>query len=180
MTILAQRFRALKRVNRAERGSVLVEFGLVVPIFVMIIVGAVTTGLSYNTNNSLNNGAREGARFGATLDVSGDLNGWLVQVADAAVLSTSGEVGDAVASREICVAYVYPEGTAGTDRTMALLRDGAGEVVAPDATCFEDGRPDTERRVQVSLRRDAQIQLIVFDTTVSLEATAVSRFERVG
>ena len=48
--------------SNGERGSVLVEFGLVVPIFVTLVIGAATLGLSYNANNSLNNAARESAR----------------------------------------------------------------------------------------------------------------------
>jgi hypothetical protein len=178
MGTLEQRRPASRKPGRDDRGGILVEFGLVVPIFVMVILGAVTTGLGYNTNNSLNNGAREADRYGATLDIDGDLHTWLGLVADAAVLSTSGEISEGVESREICVAYVHPEGTAPTDSTTALLRDGAGEVIASGATCFDDGRASSERRVQVLLGRDAEIQAVVFETSIGLEATAVVRYER--
>lgn len=178
MRFLFTRLRHALAGSRDERGGALVEFGLVVPIFVTLTLGAVTTGLSYNTNNSLNNGAREAARYGATLDIDGDINGWLASVADSAELATSGELGPRVASRQICVAFVHPDGTDADDRTVALLRTGEGSVIAGGTTCFDDDRPDDERRVQVRLAREAEIQAVVYQSTVDLQARSLARYER--
>lgn len=179
-SFLAQRLRSCAERSSDERGGALVEFGVVIPIFVTLILGSVTMGMSYNMNNSLNNGARESARYGATLPVDGDMATWLDRVADAAEASTSGNLGSAVASRQICIAFVHPAGTDDDDRTTALLRDSGGTVMAAGAPCFDDGRPDDERRVQVQLRRETEIQAVVVDSIVELEASSVVRYERAG
>ncbi len=160
-----------------ERGAALVEFGLVIPIFVMLILGSVTLGLAYNDNNSLNNGAREAGRFAATLPVD-TINVWLNDVADAAEVATDGAVSDTATGSEICVAYVYPAGTEPNDQTTLLFRDASGTTITSGAFCFDDGRPNDERRVQVQLGRESQVQAIVYTRNVELEARSVVRYER--
>ena len=165
------------RARNDERGAALVEFGLVIPIFVMLILGSVTLGLAYNDNNSLNNGAREAGRFAATLPVD-TMNVWLNDVADAAEVATNGAVSDGATGSEICIAYVYPAGDEAHDQTTVLFRDASGTTVTPGAYCFEDGRPNDERRVQVLLGRESQVQAIVYTRNIELEARSVVRYER--
>ena len=50
-----------------ERGATLIEFALILPIVVMLLVGVVSAAGAYQKDLSLSNGAREGARYGATL-----------------------------------------------------------------------------------------------------------------
>ncbi|MFM8305044.1 MAG: TadE/TadG family type IV pilus assembly protein [Actinomycetota bacterium] len=45
-----------------ERGASIVEFALIVPIFLMILMGLVQFGRAYNVQISLTGAAREGAR----------------------------------------------------------------------------------------------------------------------
>lgn len=45
-----------------ERGAVAVEFALLAPILVMIVLGIVEFGRAYNVQATLTNAAREGAR----------------------------------------------------------------------------------------------------------------------
>lgn len=45
-----------------------VEFALVLPLLVMLLLGVTTTGLSYSRAIGVTNAVREGARFGATAD----------------------------------------------------------------------------------------------------------------
>jgi Flp pilus assembly protein TadG len=47
---------------RSERGAVAVEFALVLPILMMILLGIVEFGLSYSAQLTITNAAREGAR----------------------------------------------------------------------------------------------------------------------
>jgi hypothetical protein len=49
-----------------ERGAVAVEFALVLPLLMALLVGIVTAGLGYNNVLGVADGVREGARFGAT------------------------------------------------------------------------------------------------------------------
>jgi Flp pilus assembly protein TadG len=53
--------KALVKDNK-ERGAAAVEFALLAPVFIMIILGIVEFGRAYNVQTSLTNAAREGAR----------------------------------------------------------------------------------------------------------------------
>lgn len=171
---------ARRRLRNGERGGILLEFGLMAPLLVTLILGGITTGLAYDTNNNLNNGARESARFAATLPVDGatGMATWLNAVADAAIASAGGQMDATVADQEVCVAYVHPDGTAAGDQTASLTETAGTRIIANGATCFDDGRPDSERRVQVVLSRSADIEAVVVSRTVGIEARSVARFER--
>lgn len=51
-----------RRGGRGERGAALVEFALVVPIFVLLVMGIIDFGMAFNDYNSVRQGVREGAR----------------------------------------------------------------------------------------------------------------------
>ena len=53
---------------RNERGSVAVEFGLIAPIFFLLLVGIIDFGRVFYTVHDLAAATREGARYAATLD----------------------------------------------------------------------------------------------------------------
>jgi Flp pilus assembly protein TadG len=59
----------MSRVTRLERtasrGQAMVEFAMVVPIFILLLVGIVDGGRMIFTNNHLAEAAREGARWGS-------------------------------------------------------------------------------------------------------------------
>jgi Flp pilus assembly protein TadG len=52
--------------TRAKQGQSLVEFALVLPILLLILLGVVDLGRVYYAYVTLTNASREGARFGAT------------------------------------------------------------------------------------------------------------------
>ncbi len=57
------RQRQLQRAGaRSERGSATVEFGLVVPLFLAMVMGLVTTAFVFFTQHQLSTAAQEGAR----------------------------------------------------------------------------------------------------------------------
>lgn len=165
------------RTNR-ERGSALVEAALVTPVLVMLLLGTVTSALAYGQSTSLQTAAREASRFGASLPVNGNLNGWLGDVLAVAKAAGNRDLVADVPGQYICVAYVYPSGTAANDRTTRLIQS-AGVTGAPTAaTCFDDGRPASERRVQVVTGRTATIQAVMFSVDMNLSSPSASRFER--
>jgi len=53
---------------RSERGAALVEFGLVVPLLMLMMCATIDFGLAVYTLNNLTAAVREGGRFGAVLD----------------------------------------------------------------------------------------------------------------
>lgn len=56
--------------KRSEHGAVAVEFALVLPILIMLLLGITTAGVSYAHALGVTNAVREGARFGATTDAT--------------------------------------------------------------------------------------------------------------
>jgi Flp pilus assembly protein TadG len=48
--------------NRSEQGAVAVEFAILVPLLVMILLGIMEFGRAYNVQTTLTNAARESAR----------------------------------------------------------------------------------------------------------------------
>lgn len=174
--------------RKYERGAAMVEFALVLPLLLMLLVGIASAGLAYNHKLSLTHAAREAGRFGATLPVTNftNMNSWLDAVAQRAVDDAAGTLAPGTPGLIICVAYVHPDGTLATDSSTMRVDDGSPPVsyttLAPnplDLTewCFADGRPTDERRVQVSVRREVDFNVVVFQTTLTLGSDAVNRFE---
>ena len=60
----------LSAARRREDGAAAVEFAMVLPLLVIVVLGVVTGGMSYSNAIGVQNAVREGARFGATGDVS--------------------------------------------------------------------------------------------------------------
>ena len=59
-------FSAYRR-GRRERGQSLVEFAVLVPVFMLILIGMLEFGLMFNHDLTLQYASREGARVGAAL-----------------------------------------------------------------------------------------------------------------
>lgn len=188
-----------RRVERGERGVALVEFALVFPVFMTLVLGMFSGGLAYNRKLTLTNAAREAARYAATLDLTGQpwdtdgiaatahsLDAWLYQVADAVQRNAENDLDAGVPALSICVAYVHPNGpTHTTDPDAAghtLLRTNSGSsygASGPAAQCFSDGITDgDEKRVHVEVSRRSDLQLLFFDIAVTLSSESVMRFER--
>ena len=65
--------RAVRLVRRpGERGSVIVESALILPIFFLVIFGTLEFGLAFRTYLTLDNATRDAARFEATLGNAAD------------------------------------------------------------------------------------------------------------
>lgn len=63
--------RRQRNLHRGERGAALVEFALIVTMFLMLIFGMIEFGLDYNDYIAVRNGSREAARMGVVNDLSG-------------------------------------------------------------------------------------------------------------
>ncbi|MCL5677285.1 MAG: pilus assembly protein [Firmicutes bacterium] len=55
-----------ERLGRDEKGQSLVEFALVVPILLLLVLGIMEFGRAYSANLTLQNATREGARLAVT------------------------------------------------------------------------------------------------------------------
>jgi Flp pilus assembly protein TadG len=116
-----------------ERGVAMVELVLIIPLFLILLMGLVSSGIVYNHKLDLVHAAREGARYGATVPQNTcqqvpnpcGTRTW-AQVVQAVVAQRSD--GDVTAS-QVCVAlvvghYRYPHqrGLHDEERRHALLR----------------------------------------------------------
>jgi hypothetical protein len=169
--------------TRDERGAALVEFALIFPIFMVVVLGMFSGAREYNRKNAMISAARETSRYGATLPVasaapSGTVSNWLHQLAVYAEKTSEGSLAPTVGSREICVAYVYDPDT-GADQTVreTHFSGNVSSGVVSGSKCFEDGRPATEARVQVSTRRTGKIDGLFFTIPLTLTSRTVTRFE---
>ena len=161
-----------------ERGAALVEFVLVLPLLLMLLLGIVTGGLTYSRRLSIENATREAARYGATLAVDSGLDPWLNAVATVVVGASTGDLDVGVPGRTICVAYVHPAGSDPADQTASLMIDPMGVRVLGASPCYADGRPGDERRVQVEVQRDSELDALLVARTLTLSARSTNRFER--
>ena len=144
---------------RDERGSVLVEFVILLPVVLALTLGIISYGSAHAQKLALTNAAREGARYGATLPSS--TANWLQKVEDVTVASATGDLDASAPGRSICIA----------------LNDGSGWTSTTGSPCFNDGRPATEARVQVLVGRTGSLDAFFFSRAVNLSGRAVVRFE---
>ena len=156
-----------------ERGAVLVELALVVPLFLTLVLGLISTGIVYNHKLDLVHAAREGARYGATVPVqqctpntkcSG--KSWAQLVQTVVVQRSDGDV----TASQVCVALVSGSTGAPIDTTFTTKSDGT--------SCYDDGNADTAARVQVRIQRSGDsINAAFFKIPVTLTTTANAKFE---
>lgn len=156
-----------------DSGAALVEFALVLPVFMMLLLGMFTGGLAFSRKTSVSQAAREGARYGATLPITASLpaDAWLTKVADLTTASADGELGATQPGQHLCVAYVPGAGP-------PRRRDQVGTAVSfSNATCVADDGRSGETRVQVVTGRTSKLEALLFSRDLDLAAQAVARFE---
>ncbi len=156
-----------------ERGAALVEFAIILPLLMCLLLGIFTGGIAYNRKLSLTGSAREGARYGTTLD-STDAN-WATDVQNVVIQQSAGEL----TASQVCVALVSGPGTAPT-----VVSGAAGQYVQNP---FNSGQPclnpdnstDTNTRVQVLVKGTATIQAFFFTVNIGIHSNFVSLYEKV-
>ena len=139
-------------VHRNERGASLMEFAMVLPVLLTLLVGIVSASDAWNKRNTLEHAAREAARHGATL-------GPWDAAAEASVR--------AVVDRSLQMAGIDPADVAtciamgadpcGLDPLNALTDDAVGVVL---------------------LLPGHRMEFVFFSRTVTLETSAAARYER--
>lgn len=89
-----------------DRGAILVEFALIVPILLILLVGIINFGIAYNTQIALQGAAREGARALALGNSAVD------------AVNASGGVAITVSSQSGC-----PDGDSDAYATVTTTKD---------------------------------------------------------
>jgi len=107
----------MHRGDRSIRGQSLVEFALVLPVFLLLLIGVAEFGRAWMTRNILTGASREAARIAA---VQGNTASALSRAND--VLSSAGISGASVSIADdgapygtcsVTVSYAFPVGVAG-------------------------------------------------------------------
>jgi Flp pilus assembly protein TadG len=156
----------------------LVEFALILPLLVVLILGMFTGGIAYNQKQQVTFAAREGARYGATVPAAqafSNADTWAENVQAIVVDRSDGDLEDA----QVCVALVQgsPATVVATSAHPTSWYATGGAPCDPDetypVTAFDEGR-----RVQVRVAKPARIQLGVLpDITFTMTTQATAKSE---
>ena len=157
--------------KRDQSGAALVEFALLLPVFMALVLGMFSGGIAYNQKLDVTHATREGARYGATVAVSQSFSSgtWATNVRDLIVDRASGDLSGA--GTNVCVALVSGPGSA------PVAVDANHTTNSGGGPCYTDGSADTGRRVQVSASRPSKVEALFFSWGITLNAKAVSRYE---
>jgi hypothetical protein len=148
--------------NKNQNGQALVEFALILPVLLLIILGILEFGWLFNSQITVTSSAREGARVACVTDEEGKIKSAIKNhIEGLSGLTFSGSH------------YYVQEGTAsGTDALAALISAGipVGEVGA--AVVYES----EEVRVYLRAMKRPLVGLFGFGSS-DLWGTAVMRLE---
>jgi Flp pilus assembly protein TadG len=155
----------------------LVEFALLLPLFMMLVLGMLSGGQAYNKKLDLTNSAREGARYGSTLPQS--QTGFTASTCDTsspftwaeAVRSVIVERSSELQCGDVCVALV--SGSGASPAAVSADHTTAGST----NPCFVDNSSATGKRVQVSVQTTSKLEALVFSHDLTLKAKSIARFE---
>lgn len=167
--------------RRSQRGAVAVEFALVLPVLVMLLLGTITAGLAYTRAIGLTNAVREGARFGATGD-PGDPAAWADWADDVIDRTRETQFDDGATAADstttVCVEII------GATATIFGPRCSTAGIKPPPAPSFPTSAtvptPGVgECIVKVWAARHFEITLGVFDPVEGdMLRYSVARYER--
>ena len=160
-----------RQLRRGERGASAVEFALIIPLLVMLLIGTVTAGLVYADHVSVTNAAREGARYGAAADAAS--TSWATSVQTRVQQVYFNAAGTAPTNDQVCVRLITSTGTTlasdlgtscGTEPACSLEhghRQLCGARVDGEAGTHQARRrprppQHPEREVRVVLREDGR------------------------
>lgn len=157
-----------------QSGAALVEFALVLTVFMALVLGLFTGGIAYEHQQQITNAAREAARYAATLAEDACTptsncggNNWAAEVQSIAVQRSNG----VLTTSQVCVALV--SGSGSSPAAIGSTYTTAGGT----SPCYTDNSSDSGQRVQVSVSRSDSMSVIFFSKTLSLSSNATAKYE---
>jgi Flp pilus assembly protein TadG len=162
---------------RRERGASLVEFALIVPVFLMLLFGMITMGIALNDKQQMTAATREGARYAAAVPANQSFTSgtWASNVRDLIVERSV----STLSSGDICVSLVQGNPGVVVDgdaKYSTRIVSGSPQPCIANQT-YATTSNDNGRRVQVTASRQNEIDLILFGRypiTLNAQATAKS------
>jgi len=157
------------RARGGDRGAVLVEFALVFPILVMLMLGTITGGMALNRKQQVTHATREGARYAATVPSNQTFTSgtWAENVRNLVVERSDGDL----TTSGVCVSLV--SGSPGVVVPSASNHSTTGAPCIANQT-YPVTANDNGMRVQVTATRPVTIELGLssISTTINAKATA--------
>jgi hypothetical protein len=150
-----------------QRGAVAVEFALVLPLFVTLLLGVFTAGLAYSDQLSISNAVREGSRMGAAADyTNGSWAGDVRERVQQVYFNSASDLTD----DQICVRLLD---SSGTTLASAIGANCGSEPTTPDSVAADSCV------IKVWVRKPARILFgVVPDAEMTLAANSVSYYGR--
>ena len=134
---------------REERGATAVEFAMVVPLLLVLVLGIAEFGHAFQVQGTLSAAAREGVRAMALRNDADDARG--------VARTAAGSLNPAVTEAQIGIDIV----------------DGAGNLVSAGGTCPLTGAGDTAVRVTITYPKPYLTGF--FGSGIELTGTGVMR-----
>lgn len=157
---------------RSDRGAAAVEFALIVPVLILLLIGTVSTGLAYNDHISLSNAAREGARYGAAADIAS--TSWATSVQTRIREVYFNAEGSAPTDDQICVQLQTWNGSA-----WSVYRSDAGSGCGT-APALPSNPQSGSCAVLVWISKPRTVELAVVPAVhINLHAESVAFYGRV-
>lgn len=105
---------------RHQHGQSLVEFALILPLFVLIVIGVFDLGRAFFGSITITNAAREGARFGTlhATDPQGVCNATLSEASSSGIVLSYTDVTITCSAQSTCLSSGTP--SAGCNRNQPL------------------------------------------------------------
>jgi Flp pilus assembly protein TadG len=160
---------------RDESGAVAVEFALILPILVMLLLGVTTTGMVYSDHLAITNAAREGGRFGSAVNYNTNATQWADNV-QTRVQQAYYNAGSTLTTSQICVQLVNPAATP----SVVATPTNQGTTCSGNVPGNPTPTPSGSCLVKVWVKKPARINLGVFAIpSFNIAATSVSFYGRV-
>lgn len=157
------------RRQRSQQGAAALEFALVVPLLVMLLLGMTTAGISLNKAIGTTDAVREGARFGGTTPTSPvpvGASSWSSAIQLKTVMLSAGSLTS-------------------TDQVCVKLQKGTTTVVQQSPCAFSSAEPAnptsitaTDCIVKVWSRVPVTVNIGITSWNVDVDRNSVARYER--
>jgi Flp pilus assembly protein TadG len=157
------------RRRRNDSGASAVEFALVVPLLILLLIGTITAGMTYSDHLSITNGAREAARYGAAADATNPAT-WAASVQSRVQQVYFNAAGQTPTDDQVCVKLVSQSGTVvASDSGTSCGTEPALPANMETGSCA----------VLVWMTKPGSIRLVVFpDLHPTLHAESVAYYGR--
>lgn len=166
-----------RRRPAGDEGAAAVEFALLLPLFILLVFGMISSGFAFERWINATQAAHEGSRYGATLSLlasapgGGNPDTWVAKVA--AATKESAGFDPAPPGQYVCVSLTQVT-SAGVATSRKAVDTSSGLVIS-DGTCYAS--VVSGDRVQTVVKRDTTFDLVFSSGTITVGGESQTRWE---